>query len=53
MADVARLFAEILDEEAESETMPADEPLMGEALRIAESTSSMREHVIYAGSRHL
>ncbi len=37
MADVARLFAEILDEEVESESMPADEPLMGEALRIAEA----------------
>ena len=37
MADVARLFPEVLDEEAVSESMPADEPMMGEALRIAEA----------------
>ncbi len=37
MADVARLFPEVLDEEAMSESMPADEPMMGEALRIAEA----------------
>jgi segregation and condensation protein B len=37
LADVARLFPEVLDEEAVSESMPADEPMMGEALRIAEA----------------
>ncbi len=37
MAEVSRLFAEVFDEEAVSESMPADEPLMSEALRIAEA----------------
>jgi segregation and condensation protein B len=37
LAEVARLFAEILDAAVEVESMPADEPLLGEALRIAEA----------------
>ena len=37
MAEVARLFAEVLAEDAESETMPDNEALIGEAMRIAEA----------------
>ncbi len=37
MAEVARLFADVLVDEAETESMPADEALIGEAMRIAEA----------------
>ena len=37
MAEVARLFAEVLVDEVENESMPSDEALMGEAMRIAEA----------------
>jgi len=37
LAEVARLFADTLVDEAESESMPSDEAMMGEAMRIAEA----------------